>query len=106
MQEILFVYGTLKDPEIQQHLVGRTIPGTPDRLRGYRSHNLLNYPTALPDSAGWVHGLVLSITPQEMMRFDEYEGMAYERVRICLDSGTEAWMYRGKPEIFDRVLNG
>jgi gamma-glutamylcyclotransferase (GGCT)/AIG2-like uncharacterized protein YtfP len=106
MQEHLFVYGTLKDPEIQQHLVGRTIEGTPDRLSGYRSHFLLNYPTALPDANGWVHGLILTVTPQELNRFDEYEGTAYERVRVCLESGAEAWMYRGRPEIFDKVLNG
>src|SRR5215207_8708377 len=98
MQEVLFVYGTLKDPEVQMHLVGRTIEGTPDRLRGYRSHNLLNYPTALPDSSGWLNGLLLTITEKELQRFDEYEGAAYERVRVCLDSGTEAWMYRGRPE--------
>ncbi len=106
MQDALFVYGTLKDPDIQMHLIGRTITGTPDRLRGYRSHNILNYPTALPDAQGWVHGVVLTVTPQEMIRFDAYEGEVYERVRVCLDSGAEAWMYRGKPEVFDRVLNG
>jgi gamma-glutamylcyclotransferase (GGCT)/AIG2-like uncharacterized protein YtfP len=103
--EKLFVYGTLKDPKIQMHLVGRTIQGQPAKLRGYRSHDILDYPTALPDPRGIVEGLVLTVTAEEIARFDEYEGNTYQRVRVTLESGEETWMYQGHPDVYGTLVN-
>jgi gamma-glutamylcyclotransferase (GGCT)/AIG2-like uncharacterized protein YtfP len=102
--EKLFVYGTLKDPKIQMHLVGRTIPGIPDQVHGYRSHDILDYPTALPDPTGHIIGLVLTVTPEELARFDEYEGANYIRVQVTLASGPTVWMYQGHPDVYSRAV--
>ncbi len=103
--EKLFVYGTLQNPDIQMRLVGRTITGIPDSLRGFRSHILMHYPTALPDADGEISGQVMEVTLDEISHFDEYETSAYLRVRVQLESGIEAWMYQGNPAVFGTILN-
>lgn len=104
--EYLFVYGTLKLPEMQQHLVGRIIPGTPATLHGYHSYYQLDYPVALPQPGSSIKGLLLEITAAELARFDEYEGDTYQRVRVTLDSGLQAWLYQGDPAIYGPRLQG
>lgn len=103
--EKLFVYGTLQNPDIQMRLVGRIIRGTPDKLHGFRSHILMHYPTALPDTEGEISGQVMDVTMDEIIAFDAYETSAYLRVRVLLESGTEAWMYQGNPAVFGTILN-
>jgi gamma-glutamylcyclotransferase (GGCT)/AIG2-like uncharacterized protein YtfP len=102
--EKLFVYGTLQNTDIQLRLVGRTITGVPDTLRGFRSHILMHYPTALPDAAGEISGQVMDVTLDEIVAFDAYETSAYLRVRVLLESGIEAWMYQGNPAVFGALL--
>lgn len=95
--ESLFVYGTLRDSAVQQRVYGRTVPGKPDALYGYRKSQVWSgdddYPIAIPDPDGVIDGLVLELTPDEMARGDAYEGDEYRRLRVTLRSGVEAWFY-------------
>lgn len=95
--ETIFVYGTLRDPELQIRIIGRTIDGQPDQLAGYSVHYLV-YPVALPDDDGVIDGLIYHVTEAELDKIDAYEGSAYVRVRVTLASGQDAWFYRGHPE--------
>ncbi|GAB4519978.1 MAG: hypothetical protein OHK0046_29640 [Anaerolineae bacterium] len=95
--EKLFVYGTLRIPEVQQRVFGRETSGTPDRLPGYRvvfkDFATGSYPMAIPDEAYAVEGEVLEVNDTELRLIDIYETSAYARIRVMLDSGTEAWVY-------------
>lgn len=95
--EELFVYGTLLDPRVQQRVIGRIVSGVADRLEGYVKATVdlggSVYPIAVPDPAGTIEGMRLSLTPEELARTDEYEGPDYQRVRRRLASGRTAWVY-------------
>jgi gamma-glutamylcyclotransferase (GGCT)/AIG2-like uncharacterized protein YtfP len=102
MMELLFVYGTLHEPDVQIRLIGRTVPSETDSLRGYeRNFNLLPpYPVAMPAENSEIHGHILEIRAEELVIFDIYETQAYQRIRVNLQSGREAWVYIGNPEYF------
>ncbi|MDZ4860105.1 MAG: gamma-glutamylcyclotransferase family protein [Candidatus Hydrogenedentes bacterium] len=99
MNERLFVYGTLLDPDIQLAVVGRRLDGAPDSLTGCRLTTLKHGPDAYPnivcDTAACVVGRVLDVTLEELDRMDEYEGDLYIRERVALESGGYAWVYVG-----------
>ncbi len=98
MFEQLFVYGTLKDPAVQQAVFGRMVEGTPDVLAGYKKGEITLgaavYPIIRPDEASQVEGRVLEITAHELALIDRYEGSDYQRVQVTLTSGKRAWVYR------------
>jgi gamma-glutamylcyclotransferase (GGCT)/AIG2-like uncharacterized protein YtfP len=94
--ETLFVYGTLRDPAVQQRLIGRTLESTPAVLPNYRKDTNRVHPVALPDDTEELNGQVLHVTPDELRLLDVYEGSGYERVRVELKDGQQAWVYRGK----------
>lgn len=95
--ERLFVYGTLRDPNIQQRIIGRVVAGTPDILAGYRMGSIRVgdeiYPIITPDDEQRVNGWVLELTQDELFNTDDYEGAEYQRVRVTLESGIDAWVY-------------
>ena len=95
--ELLFVYGTLQDPAVQQRLIGRTVTGTPDTLDGFfkSSMSMIEgvYPLVIPRHGHEVAGLVLEVTSEELLAIDVYETSAYRRVRVPLRSGRESWVY-------------
>jgi len=95
--EQLFVYGTLRDPSIQQLVFGRAIPMQPDVLPGFKKTEiaLTNgvFPIIVETSGSSVEGFVLKVTPEELARGDRYETSAYRRIRVTLKSGIEAWVY-------------
>jgi gamma-glutamylcyclotransferase (GGCT)/AIG2-like uncharacterized protein YtfP len=97
MTQRLFVYGTLQIPTVQQVVFGRSIMGLPDTLPGFRKSeiNLEGhiYPIAVRDADSQIDGLLLELTSDELARGDEYETSAYDRVRVRLKSGIEAWVY-------------
>lgn len=97
MVERLFVYGTLRDPVVQQAVFGRIIQGTPDGLEGWRKTEMTfpdgTFPIIVADSSSRVDGLILEVTPDELARGDIYETDAYRRIRVRLASGAEAWVY-------------
>lgn len=104
--EALFVYGTLREAHIQERLIGRTIEGQSDELRGYRRDWTLfpPYPVALPSQPEeHIRGVVLELTPEELEVMDVYEGNGYIRIKVNLLSGREVWVYVGNPAIFGTI---
>lgn len=97
-QEFLFVYGTLKSPRTQKMVFGRSAKGESDFLDGYARSKIIiggvSYPIVVPDSKGSVSGLVLAVTPKELLFIDAYETKAYKRKKVKLRSGKYVWVYR------------
>jgi len=95
--ELLFVYGTLQDPAVQQRLIGRTVTGMPDTLEGFFKSSMSMsdgvFPLVIPRHGHEVNGLVLEVTNDELLAMDVYETTAYRRVRVPLRSGRESWVY-------------
>ena len=111
--ELLFSYGTLRDPAVQVGTFGRTLTGRPDRLVGHAARLLeitdaavvaLSGSAAHPivvatgDPADEVAGTVFEITHSELLAADTYEVDDYERVSVRLASGAMAWVYLARPQ--------
>jgi gamma-glutamylcyclotransferase (GGCT)/AIG2-like uncharacterized protein YtfP len=100
MGEQLFVYGTLKDPAVQQAVFGRMVEGQPARLDGYTKGQIelsgTVYGIIRPDLGSSVEGLLIEVTREELALIDRYEGDDYQRFQVTLNSGQTAWVY-GKP---------
>ena len=108
MTELLFSYGTLRQPEVQRATFGREIDGRPDAIVGYDldyvtitdprviatsgsdRHPILK-PTDRADAA--VEGMVFAISEADLAAADEYEVDDYRRITVPLRSGGEAWVY-------------
>jgi gamma-glutamylcyclotransferase (GGCT)/AIG2-like uncharacterized protein YtfP len=106
--ELLFSYGTLRQRDVQLTTFGRELDGHEDAIVGYE----LDYVTitdphviaasgsdrhpmlrgAVPREAE-VRGIVFAISDVELAAADEYEVDDYQRVRVPLRSGAEAWVY-------------
>lgn len=95
----LFVYGTLQDADVQMMLLGRTIVAELDALSGYviNWEYFAPYPVAISADNSHIEGQVLYITEEELEQLDQYEGDAYIRVQVWLDSGIQAWVYIANP---------
>ena len=95
--ERLFVYGTLKDPRVQERVIGRKFRGVNDILEGYAVSKiklgLREYPVLIKKAGSEVEGLVLSITADDLKLTDCYETPAYERRKVLLKSRKGAWVY-------------
>jgi gamma-glutamylcyclotransferase (GGCT)/AIG2-like uncharacterized protein YtfP len=109
--EPLFSYGTLQNQAVQLATFGRRLMGTPDALPRYRqvrrevgdarvaaisgSKYYLNLEFTGRESDSVV-GVLFQVTREELDQADRYEASAnYERIRVCLKSGREAWVYVG-----------
>jgi gamma-glutamylcyclotransferase (GGCT)/AIG2-like uncharacterized protein YtfP len=106
--ELLFSYGTLRQPDVQRATFGREIDGTPDAIVGYDldyvtitdprviaasgsdRHPILK-PTDRADAA--VEGMVFAISEADLAAADEYEVDDYRRITVPLRSGGDAWVY-------------
>ena len=90
-QHRLFVYGTLTHGWVRWLVTGEKIVSTPARLPGFRREglDLVAAPTAV------TQGELLEVSPTSLRRLDRYErlGIRYERVRLTLEDGKEAWVY-------------
>ncbi|WP_394939666.1 gamma-glutamylcyclotransferase family protein [Psychromicrobium sp. YIM B11713] len=107
MSERLFSYGTLRQPEVQQALFGRSVPTISDALPGFVLDEVLitdpeviatsgsdRHPILRRGSAGdSVAGAFLELTEEELGAADAYEVDDYARVSVILASGAEAWVY-------------
>lgn len=96
---LLFVYGTLLDPQVQQLVFGRQMQGQPDLLPGFtkRERSVAGrYPEVCPDDSGMaeVEGLCLAVDATDLNRADAYETTLYYREVVLLASGKKAWVYR------------
>jgi len=106
----LFSYGTLQLPEVQRTTYGRLLEGAADVMAGYRlvpltitnaevvalsgePVHMIACPTGNP--ADRIDGVVYWITPEELEATDDYEGDAYARIEVRLESGRAAFVYVG-----------
>jgi len=105
---LLFSYGTLQLKSVQLANFGRELVGRPDAMVGWHramveitdpevlkqsgeTHHPIVSPSGNP--ADEVAGVVLEITPEELIAADGYEVDDYKRVLVTLKSGAEAWVY-------------
>lgn len=96
----LFAYGTLLDPDIQISVTGHTLEGREDRLYGYRKvtrqfHSGI-FPDITEDTKSAVNGKVFDLADADLNKCDLYEGDEYVRIKVTLDSGTTAFVYRSR----------
>src|SRR6476660_2442130 len=105
--ESLFSYGTLRLAEVQLETFGRKLDGKPDALPGYKlvmitiTDEEFVIKSGTPDhrnlqftgnSADVVEGVVFKVTSNELEQADSYEPEGYERVKVQLRSGRNAWV--------------
>ena len=110
---LLFSYGTLQLPKVQQETYGRLLQGRKDALPHYRVGRLrISDPDVLAKSGQEYHpiavktgspndlveGTVFEVTPAELARADQYEVDDYKRVQETLASGEQAWVFVAKQE--------
>lgn len=96
MPELLFAYGTLGPGRGDPAGSGRW---ESDMVRG-RLYDLGPYPALVgadDPGAGWVHGHVRAVEPDEFAGgLDDYEGVAeglYRRARATTRAGRPVWVY-------------
>jgi gamma-glutamylcyclotransferase (GGCT)/AIG2-like uncharacterized protein YtfP len=106
--QLLFAYGTLRQPEVQLDTFGRLLDGEDDVLPGFTvDYAEIEDPRVIDVSGASVHpivrstgsaldkvvGTVLWVTEDELEAADEYEVAPYHRVSVVLASGRRAWVY-------------
>jgi len=96
--EYLFTYGTLQQENIQLTVFSRTLSGFNDTLLGYKLSDekvVGVYPVmqCSDDPADFVNGRVYMCSNEEILGVDKYEGPAYKRIKVVLNSGKSAWAY-------------
>jgi hypothetical protein len=111
MDEYLFSYGTLQDEAVQLATFGRRLSGEPEVLEGYRIDHLMIEDEEVIAASGLRYHLIISpsgdpldvvtgtgfmVTHAELLQADAYEVDDYQRVRVGLQSGREAWVYIAK----------
>ena len=118
--ERLFSHGTLQTESVQVSTFGRRLDGRPDALIGYRLrmiqimdqefvatsgaeyHRNLEFTGSASDS---VMGTVFDVSQQELEQADAYEPDGYERVRVKLRSGNQAWAYLNMQQNQEREVS-
>lgn len=108
MTELLFSYGTLRQPDVQRATFGRELDGRPDAIVGYElDYVTITDPHVIATSGSDRHpilrpsdrvgaaieGTVFAISEADLAAADEYEVDDYVRVAVPLRSGDEAWVY-------------
>nr|WP_194922867.1 M24 family metallopeptidase [Catenulispora pinisilvae] len=106
--QLLFSYGTLRLPGVQQARFGRELPGRADGLPGFRLETVTITDSAvIADSGSGLHpvavrsdeladvveGTVFTVTAAELEAADAYEADDYTRFSLALRSGEQAWVY-------------
>ena len=105
---LLFAYGTLREPTVQQATFGRPLDGAPDVLVGWTLATVTvsdaRFVRADGD-AGYaivrrtgrdedrVAGTALELTDDELRLADAYEPAEYRRVAVVLLGGRPAFVY-------------
>ena len=96
MADQVFVYGSLMRG-LQYHLLlgDASYLGEDGTTDGFRLLSLGPYPAAVDGVGSPVRGEVYSVSSVTLGRLDVLEGAPdlYERRRVALQSGRDAWMY-------------
>ena len=108
MTHLLFSYGTLRLPAVQEATFGRRMPVRDAVLPGYvldtvaitdphvievsgSAEHPFARPTGNPHDV--VQGAVLELTDDDLAAADEYEVDDYTRIAVTLATGETAWLY-------------
>jgi gamma-glutamylcyclotransferase (GGCT)/AIG2-like uncharacterized protein YtfP len=88
----VFVYGTLRFSLVRRLVMGSSGDPEPATLPGFRRRGL----NITEEEGAEVRGLLLRVDPAELAALDRYEriGVRYQRRRVTLADGTEAWVYQ------------
>ncbi len=96
-ENVLFVYGTLIDPDVQRAVIGRKVELEAQAVRGYSKRRIIldgkSYPILVPTSEAVTEGFVMRLTTMELAQVDAYESEAYRRTRLTLLDHRDAWAY-------------
>lgn len=106
-ETLLFSYGTLRQPEVQEAVFGRVLHGRPDAIAGYTLGEVtITDPAVVATSGSAVHpvlvpadpgagvpGTVFEVGAEGLVAADAYEVDDYTRVLLPLRSGARAWVY-------------
>ena len=108
MTELLFSYGTLRQPEVQLTTFGRRLDGHPDAIVGFDlDYVTITDPHVVATSGSDRHpilrtttradahvdGMVFAVSEAELAAADAYEVDDYRRIAVPLRSGATAWVY-------------
>lgn len=108
VDQLLFSYGDLQQPDVQLDIFGRLVHGDVDWLPGYTVDYVEIEDPRGTDVSGLsvkpvvratgnrldrVPGRVLHLTEEEVEAVDEYQVELYRRERVMLSSGHAAWVY-------------
>ena len=91
----LFVYGTLRIPEVLEVLLGRVPTMDPATAEGWRVAALPGVPyPGLVAADGKAEGILLrGLRSDEWRILHEYEDELYDLRLVALDGGRRAWTY-------------
>lgn len=103
---LLFSYGTLRLPSVQDAVFGGPVHGEDDAVMDFRlgevhvtdpvvvaASGSAVHPGLVPSAGDRVEGTVFTLDDAQLTAADAYEVDAYVRVRVPLVSGREAWVY-------------
>jgi aminoglycoside 6'-N-acetyltransferase I len=106
MNALIFSYGTLQQPDVQQSTFGRLLNGQRDRLRRFEKTSVKSGNTQHANVTfngnenSRVDGMVFEISDGELARVDAYEAdFSYKRIAAVLESGRRAWVYVHEPVV-------
>jgi gamma-glutamylcyclotransferase (GGCT)/AIG2-like uncharacterized protein YtfP len=97
-QQPVFVYGTLKRGQVNHHCLAEARWLGEAELSGLVLHDLGPFPMAVPGD-GCIQGELYGVEPAALLRLDHLEGSPrlYQRQRLPLRDGRQAWVYVGRP---------
>lgn len=112
----LFVYGTLKDPELRRRLLGEVAEIRPAELRGYAASQARDgWQTLVESPQGVVAGELLTLSDEQLWSCDQWEEIPmYQRRKVSVTSAgvaVDAWAFVHKfpgriPEFVSAPLEG
>lgn len=110
---LVFSYGTLQDPHVQQEIFGAAVPGHRDALPGWRVQMLqitdpevlrisgeAAHPIAVPsaDPTSQIEGMALELTQAQFDAAVAYEVGDYELRDVVLRSGRTAGFFAARTQ--------
>jgi Gamma-glutamyl cyclotransferase, AIG2-like len=106
--ELLFSYGTLRQPDVQIATFGRELDGRRDAIVGFDlDYVTITDPSVIATSGSDRHpilrsseradaaveGTVFQVSATDLAAADAYEVDDYTRIEVPLRSGAQAWVY-------------
>lgn len=97
---LLFIYGTLRQPDIQKTVFGGPIVGSADSLRDFALGEVVvvgkTYLNLVARADSTVDGMVIEVNEEQLRNADEFETEKYSRQEFLLASGRRAEAYIAK----------